>query len=161
METAVPGLYISRIQRTSVPRDLGPASIRPSNEFWPQLRTALSTSRFLTARHGVKYFMSGRSTDAIEGIYKKLQILICWALYTQKGHSTAKTFFQTIRQREARGHAMTSCSLTTPVSDGVSDTVLQSLFVSKSTSEITKVPLRPHPVSSMPPFVTPFGPSIL
>ena len=144
-----------------VPRDLGCLSIAQSDVFWFKLRTALSTNRYEGARLEIEELMSGWSSSAIYGIYKKLQVVMYWVINTDNAHTLPLGFFRQIRQREPCGQAVTSYLAAPAISAGLGDVILRSLFVGETSQQTTQVPLPPHLMSSVPPFVTPFGPSVL
>jgi len=133
-----------------VPLDSGPDSIVAAEEFWPKLEVALGpwadVKRFLATFGDVS-----RQTAAI-----RLQIMTFWALFTQKGHTTAKYFFSTIKSNQPLAPAVLNPTATVPTS--VIREILTSIFCPIIKPNSTQAA---HRSPQMPPFTSPFGPSVL
>ena len=132
-----------------VPKDLGIQSVISADKFWLKLHEALGqwpdVKRFLT------FFEGATDQKARAGLRARIQLVIFWALYTQKGHTTPKTFFATLRSREPM--ALPVLDPKAIVSQAAIEEVLRSIFCPDTQD--------PHLSMVMPPFVTPFGPSVL
>ncbi|MCJ1226247.1 hypothetical protein MMC12_002897 [Toensbergia leucococca] len=135
-----------------IPKDNGPTSLIHPDSFWPNLSKALGS----TSRTDVRLFLASGSPCIHNTAHKRLQLLIFWALFTQKGHTSAKTFLQTLQLREALAPALLDPKSAGAPAHAV-DKILTSLFCSSgiSTTDVD------HPADFIPPFVTPFGPSVL
>lgn len=73
----------------SVPRDMETASILGVVKFGAKLELALDPYF-----RDVKSFLGTISPLSRREFCKRVQIVVFWALYRQKGHATAQTFFQ-------------------------------------------------------------------
>lgn len=79
----------------NVPRDLGgPTSIVSADRFWPKLEDALGQWQEM------KRFLAGFDHASRRDVTPRLQAITFWALFTQKGHTTPKTFFVNVKLRE-------------------------------------------------------------
>lgn len=134
-----------------VPRDLSSASILPAETFWSSLQNVLGP------RDDVRtLFASFKYPDCLSMAHN-IQIIIFWALYTQKGHTTPKTFFATIKAREPLAPAILDPTATVPIKS--INEVLLSIFCPKR--QISVDTKDPHLSNSLPPFASPFGPSVI
>lgn len=79
----------------NVPRDMKTASILGVEDFWAKLEHALGPYF-----QDVKSFLNTFSLSSRQEVYRRVQIVVFWALYRQRGHATAQTFFQNIRLEE-------------------------------------------------------------
>ena len=133
-----------------VPQDLGPASILTADAFWAKLKKDHGhwddTRTFLAA---FKPFASLRVTD-------RIQLIIFWVLFRQKGHTTPKTFFETIKRQEPLASAV--LDPTVSLSSNIVRGILTSIFCP---APQTQGPDNPHLGSAIPHFASPFGPSVI
>ncbi|KAL8779387.1 MAG: hypothetical protein Q9194_001484, partial [Teloschistes cf. exilis] len=131
-----------------VPRDMGADSLLSSKRCWRKLGEALGQWQ------DVKRFLALFDTKAREAVVSRLQLVTFWALYTQKGHTTPKTFFTNIASREPLGLAVLDPAA--PLPEHMVKAVLMSIFC--DTARLNK---DMHLGRVMPPFATPFGASVL
>lgn len=132
-----------------VPRDIGPKSVLSPDGFWSRLGHVLGGWTDV-----VSFLETFDETSRVE-VVLRLQLLIFWALFTQKGHTTPKSFFATIRSREEFGLAVLDPTRSVP-EDAIRQ-ILHSIFCPKLSTECFKA----HPKNDVPPFVSPFGASVL
>ncbi|KAL8798729.1 MAG: hypothetical protein Q9182_006444 [Xanthomendoza sp. 2 TL-2023] len=138
-----------------IPSDVGLDSLIPSDKFWDKLEDALGHSS------DVQRFLTLFDPGAREEITSRLQLITFWALFTQKGHTTPKTFFANITAREPLAPAVLDPTAVLP-QDEVKKIML-SLFCDKVRLRNT-LPTESklsHLGTSMPPFASPFGASVL
>ena len=133
-----------------VPRDLSSSSILPAETFWTNLQKVLGR------RDDVRTFLASFQHPGCLSMAHNIQLIIFWALYTQKGHTTPKTFFATIKAREPLAPAILD-PMATVASKAVNE-VLLSIFCPKRQIQDTN---DPHLCSELPPFASPFGPSVI
>ncbi|KAL8692930.1 MAG: hypothetical protein Q9218_002131 [Villophora microphyllina] len=140
-----------------VPRDMGADSLLSSKGCWSKLEEALGKWQ------DVRRFLALFDSKAREAVASRLQLVIFWALYTQKGHATPKTFFTNIASREPLGLAVLDPTVqlgaSLPDSTCPPDEVkaiLMSIFLDKA-----RLKKDTHLGEVMPPFATPFGASVL
>ncbi|KAI4194622.1 MAG: hypothetical protein LQ350_007677 [Teloschistes chrysophthalmus] len=131
-----------------VPRDMGTDSLLLGKNYWGKLGEALGQWPDVTR------FLRLFDTKAREAVVSRLQLIIFWALYTQKGHTTPKTFFTNIASREPLGLAV--LDPTAPLPQDEVKAVLMSIFC--DTARLKK---DAHLGRVMPRFATPFGASVL
>ncbi|KAL8929142.1 MAG: hypothetical protein Q9172_000577 [Xanthocarpia lactea] len=138
-----------------IPRDLGIKSICSSSRCWSKLEDALGQ------RQDIQRFIGLFDINTRETVASRLQLIIFWAIYTQKGHTTPKTFFANIRSREPLAPAVLDPTATLP-QDEVNE-VLRSIFYDKARLErnLSGRTQKLHLGKEMPPFATPFGASVL
>ena len=154
-----------------VPRDLGRPSTVSASIFWAMLKKALGPWE------EVGLFFDSFSCAARWQMASRIQLFIFWALYLQNGHTMPKTFFATIKSREPLAPAALDPKAVT--SDTAVMDVLMSIFcpvrLSKSTREAshareteevkkdtTSKDVRDaRRCKELPPFISPFGPSVL
>ncbi|KAL2039975.1 hypothetical protein N7G274_007378 [Stereocaulon virgatum] len=151
-----------------VPRDLGLESLVPAGGFWARLEKALGPWE------DVKLFLTsfGRAARRQMGI--RIQLVIFWALYQQKGHTMPNTFFATIMSREPLASAALDPEAV--ISETAARDILLSIFCpvqrSKDKKEaadakdmdeatLSRKVHDPHSCQEAPPFISPFGPSVL
>ena len=136
-----------------VPRE-GTESVISADEFWFKLPNALGqwqdVKRFLT------FFEGKADQKARAALAARVQLVIFWALYTQKGHTTPKTFFAKIKSREPLALAILDPKATVP--QQAVEEILRSVFCPDTHIRASQ---DAHLSKFMPPFVTPFGPSVL
>lgn len=134
-----------------MPRDLGgPASIVPADRFWPKLEDSLGQWQ------DVKRFLSSFNHASRRDVTRRIQAITFWALFTQKGHTTPKTFFANVKSRE-------------PLAPAVLDperVLVEEPIIDDLTSIFCPTPqsgTEDHHGGGtiIPPFVSPFGPSVL
>jgi hypothetical protein len=97
-----------------------------------------------------------------EAIMPKVQLLLFWLLFTQKGHCTAQTFFTRMRSTHPLATTVLNPRLTLPTSS--CHAILQSIFLSDpATSPINPTESSRHidTTTSPIPFANPFGASVL
>ena len=134
-----------------VPRDLDSWSRLPAETFWINLQTVLGR------RDDVRTFLASFQYPGCLSMAHNIQLLIFWVLYTQKGHKTPKTFFATIKAREPLAPAILDPTATIP-SKAVNE-VLLSIFCPKR--QQIQDTHDPHLRNELPPFASPFGPSVI
>ena len=134
-----------------VPRDLSSASILPTETFWSTLQIVLSSLDDVNT-----LFASLKHPDCLPMAHN-IQLLIFWALYTQNGHTTPKTFFATIKAREPLAAAILDPTAAVPIK-AINEVLLSIFCPERETQEATK---DPHLSNSLPPFASPFGPSVI
>ncbi|MCJ1277537.1 hypothetical protein MMC21_005350 [Puttea exsequens] len=144
-------LIYAQSNAPAVPRDLGPASTISAQVFWSKLKLALGSLA------DVERFLTYLGTDTRDAVAERVQLLAFWALFAQKGHTTPKTFFANIKAREPLAPALLDPTATVP-HEAVQD-ILTSVFCTRPMNSMSNVLL--HLSEKMPPFVTPFGPSVL
>ena len=134
-----------------VPRNLGgPASVVSADKFWPKLEEALGQWQ------DVKRFLAGFDHASRRDVTPRLQTITFWALFTQKGHTTPKTFFANVKSREPLAPAVLDPEAIIAI--GHIMDVLSSIFCPTPQAG-SKAHFPDETV--MPPFVSPFGPSVL
>ncbi|KAL9582855.1 MAG: hypothetical protein Q9212_003054 [Teloschistes hypoglaucus] len=131
-----------------IPRDMGTDSLLSSKAFWKKLGEAIGQWQDVTR------FLALFDTKARAAVVSRLQLITFWALYTQKGHTTPKTFFSNIASREPLGLAVLDPAA--PLPQDEVKAVLMSIFC--DTARLKK---DAHLGRVMPPFATPFGASVL
>ena len=151
-----------------VPRDLGPESLVPAGGFWARLEKALGPWE------DVKLFLTSFGSAARRQMGIRIQLVIFWALYLQKGHTMPKTFFATIMSQEPLAPAALDPEAV--ISETAARDILLSIFCPvqqfKGRSEaadaedmdeatVSREANDPHSGKEEPPFISPFGPSVL
>ena len=131
-----------------VPRDMKAASILGVDGFWAKLEVTLDPYF-----HGIKSFLDTFTVASRREVYNRIQVVIFWALYHQNGHTTAQTFFRTIGLNKKLAPAVLNPMTTLP--DEEAEKMLRSIFVDARRNPIA------HQSNEPPPFVTPFGASVL
>lgn len=131
-----------------VPADLGQASILTETETFEQhVSVCLQQSCADTgSRSGV---------DVV--VMHKIQVLLFWLLYTQRGHCTAQTFFTRISHDEPLAAAVLDPKLTVPISEH--HNILLSIFAQHGATPINPSLANSH--NDLIPFANPFGASVL
>lgn len=132
---------------TNVPQDLGHTSVLDSMHFWQKLENVLATQQ------DGHEFLAGIPLSRRHEVCRRAQMVIFWAIFTQKEHVTAKGFFHKLLLREASAASLLDSASELPDQDTLQNT-LRSIFLEKGTSIDSA-----H--DGVPPFVTPFGPSII
>ncbi|KAH4104956.1 hypothetical protein HBH69_169130 [Parastagonospora nodorum] len=89
---------------------------------------------------------------------RKIQLILYWLLFTQKGHCTAQTFFT--RMRDAEPLATTVLSVQSPLPALAHYDTLLSIFASHN-AHLINAKLTACHVSAVVPFANPFGASVL
>ncbi|KAK4694811.1 hypothetical protein P7C71_g2829, partial [Lecanoromycetidae sp. Uapishka_2] len=143
-------LIYSQFNAPGIPKDLGSESLVPAKDFWPKLEAALGPWA------DIKRFLSTFGEDARRTVAIRLQIVTFWALFIQKGHTTPKYFFSTIKTHQPLAPAVLDPDATVP--NSAIQEVLTSIFCP---NRETSSDQRAHLGTEMPPFVSPFGPSVL
>ncbi|KAF2088256.1 hypothetical protein K490DRAFT_64933 [Saccharata proteae CBS 121410] len=140
-----------------VPKDLGANSslLNSVPIFWAKLAGLLSLEPELLAQWV--------PTDQ-ELIMRRVQVLLFWLVYHQKGHTTAKTLFAKLSEDQELAYAVlhTRADLpTNPASE-----ILRSIFRNHEIGaleefEEEKVQMKEIHMNGLCPFRTPFGPSVM
>lgn len=143
-------LIYNRFNAPGVPQDQGTGSIVSAEDFWPKLEVALGPWA------DVKRFLATFGHSARIAVTVRLQIVTWWALFTQKGHTTPKFFFSTIRSHQPLAPGVLNPTATLP--ESAIHGVLTSIFCPTMQSNSVQ---QAHLSTEMPPFVSPFGPSVL
>ncbi len=116
--------------------------------FWPKLENILGQSQ------EVKCFLTGFDHASRRDITPRLQAITFWALFTQKGHTTPKTFFANLKSREPLAPAVLNPEEV--IAEGPIIDNFISIFCPTRQAEYET-----HLGGAIPPFVSPFGPSVL
>ncbi|KAL8833795.1 MAG: hypothetical protein Q9170_004088 [Blastenia crenularia] len=130
----------------NIPRDMGDRSILDPKHVWEQLENILD-------RQEEREFLAKFPTRIRSEVCRRVQVIVFWAVFTQQNHITAKGFFQKVALREAVAPALLDSSSELP-DDHTLQSILRSIFLEDGQSVDSD-----H--STIPPFVTPFGPSII
>ena len=136
-----------------VPRDMyNSKSIVTPAEFGERLEDAIGN------RPDVRRFLSILSTGARVAMCRRIQLAVFWAVFTQQAHTTPKTFFRTIAEREPLAAVILGKSedLAVDVPEAPVLEVLTSIFREHG-AETDAI----HSDGKSPPFVSPFGASVL
>ena len=136
-----------------VPRDTyNRESIVTPADFWERLEEALGN------RSDVKRFLSIFTTGARMAMCRRVQLVVFWAIFIQKAHTTPKTFFHTIAEREPLAAVILGKSedLAINVPEAPVMAVLTSIFRNNG-PQVDAI----HSDDKSPPFVSPFGASVL
>ena len=136
-----------------VPRDTyNRESIVTPADFWKRLEEALGD------RSDVKRFLNIFTTRARMEMCRRVQLAVFWAIFTQVAHTTPKTFFHTIAEREPLAPVILGKSkdLAVNVPEAPVTEVLTSIF-RKHGPQVDAI----HSDDKSPPFVSPFGASVL
>ena len=132
-----------------MPQDLGgSASIVPADRFWPKLEDSLGQWQ------DVKRFLAGFDHASRRDVTPRIQAITFWALFTQKGHTTPKTFFANVKSRELLAPAVLDPEEV--IAEGPIIDDLTSIFCPQGGDEAHL-----GDETTLPPFVSPFGPSVL
>ena len=136
-----------------VPQDMcSSESIVTPPEFWNRLEDAMGNWP------DVKRFLSIFSTGAQTAMCRRVQLAVFWAIFTQQTHTAPKTFFRTIAEREPLAAVILGKSddLAADVPEAPVIEVLTSIFREHG-PETDAI----HGDDKSPPFVSPFGASVL
>ena len=131
-----------------IPKDQGYASILEPTKFWSHLEGELG------GWSDTKRFLSNFTPFLRQKITYRVQLVIFWALYYQKEHTSPKTFFQNIRLKEPLAQAVLNPAAV--LQESAAREVLCSIFCPPKPSSVII-----HSNDSGPPFASPFGPSVL
>ena len=101
--------------------------------------------------------LTGASSVTDKTVMHKIQILLFWFLFTQRGHCTAQTFFTRISHDEHLAPAVLDSNLSVPTSEY--QNILLSIFVQHDATLINPVQAASH--NTLIPFANPFGASVL
>ncbi|KAL8788907.1 MAG: hypothetical protein Q9213_001430 [Squamulea squamosa] len=148
-------LIYKEFNAAAVPKDIGGESLLSSGQFWNKLEDGLGHWQ------DIKRFLTLFNTQACEVVASRLQLVVFWALYTQKGHTTPKTFFANITSREPLAPALLDPTAALP--QGEVKAVLMSIFCDKARlrENMTTRMQDIHSGEAMPPFASPYGASVL
>lgn len=141
-------LIYEKFNASGVPKDQGHASILEPTKFWTKLEVGLGD------RSDTKRFLSNFAPFLRGKVTYRVQLVIFWALYCQKGHASPKTFFQNIQLKESLAPAALDPAAMLPQS-AVKE-ILCSIFCPPKPSSVID-----HSNSASPPFASPFGASVL
>ncbi|KAL8761734.1 MAG: hypothetical protein Q9184_002176 [Pyrenodesmia sp. 2 TL-2023] len=133
----------------NVPRDLGHQSVVTSSRFWLRLQDVLAS---LLGPHGTQ-LLAGIPGTSRPSACRRVQLVIFWAIFTQKEHVTAKGFFHKLLLREALAATVLNPTVKLPDEQLIQST-LRSIFIAEGQATDAA-----H--EGVPPFVTPFGPSVI
>lgn len=133
-----------------VPKDQGSESIVSAEDFWPKLEAALGPWV------DVRRFLSCFGDATRKSVSVRLQAVTFWALFNQRGHTTPKYFFSTMKTQQPLAPAILNPTTTIPIS--AVHEVLNSIFCPFMKLNSAQ---QAHMNAEMPPFVSPFGPSVL
>ena len=131
-----------------IPQDLGSASVIGAEEFWGRMEVLMGQqSEF-------KRFLGLFHPRSIPDAAERIQLLIFWFLSSNNSHTLPETFFQNIRLQEPMASGILDPFQVLPGRSG--HKTFKSLF-------LTERPIKSfyHPVHFVPPFVSPYGPSVL
>lgn len=125
-----------------VPKDQGAASVVSNTHTFEQRLAACI----------------GRTTlNDTNAVMRKVQLILFWLLFKQKGHCTAQTFFSRLRETEPLATAVLDPRLTIPETE--SRNILLSIFAMQQSELINVDAAKKH--SSLVPFANPFGASVI
>jgi hypothetical protein len=96
-------------------------------------------------------------TEDKQKVMRKIQVILFWLIYKQKGHCTAQSFFNRINHEEHLATAVLNPSLSVPESE--LRTIVLAIFAMQDAELIDPDAAKIHCV--VVPFKTPFGPSVL
>ena len=131
-----------------VPKDQGHASILEPTKFWSNLEAVLG------GWSDTKRLLSNFAPFLRQKVTYRVQLVIFWALYYQKEHTSPKTFFQNIQLKEPLAQA--ALNPASVLQESAAREILCSIFCGPKPSSVII-----HSNSSGPPFASPFGPSVL
>lgn len=97
------------------------------------------------------------SIDDGSSVMRKVQLILFWLLFKQRGHCTAQTFFSRLRETEPLATAVLDPKLTIPETEARH--VLLSIFVVQDAELINADAAKQH--TCLIPFANPFGASVL
>ncbi|KAH7395136.1 hypothetical protein DE146DRAFT_97073 [Phaeosphaeria sp. MPI-PUGE-AT-0046c] len=126
-----------------VPRDRGTASLVVNAE---------------TFKDRLAACIKNVDLDGGEAVRCKVQLILFWLMFKQKGHCTAQTFFTRIRETEPLAAAVLSSDIDVPASEY--KTTLLSIFASQNTNLINTLEAARH-TTAMVPFANPYSASVL
>ncbi|KAJ4366055.1 hypothetical protein N0V95_000282 [Ascochyta clinopodiicola] len=131
-----------------VPVDRGEASILDDVESFKQRLTAC-------LKQGSAPGTPGSGIDAT--VMRKIQVILFWLIFTQRGHCTAQTFFTRTRHDQHLAPAVLDPNLTVPTSSY--QQILLSMFAKHEADVINPNQAVLH--NTVVPFANPFGASVL
>ena len=135
-----------------VPRDLlSPNSLVSVESFWTSLQHVLGPYADVVRFLGL-FNKQLRSQDLV----CRIQLVVFWALFTQKGHTTPKTFFANLKIREPLAPAVLDLKAEAPCK--AMNEILLSIFCPNADSNALR---KTHDTGPLPPFVSPYGASVL
>ncbi|KAF2146774.1 uncharacterized protein K452DRAFT_282973 [Aplosporella prunicola CBS 121167] len=147
-------MVYSEFNADLVPVDFGgeESIVTSTDKFWAAL------SAFLKA--DTELLKDWEQADQLR-IMPRVQLLLFWLIYHQKGHTSAKTFFHKLQNEQPLAPSV--LSINTPLSTSAIEPTLLSIFRQHDASD--------HPTTiandgnihatAVVPFATPFGPSVL
>ncbi|KAF9694491.1 hypothetical protein EKO04_007541 [Ascochyta lentis] len=131
-----------------VPVDHGEASILDDVETFKQ-RLTVCLTRTSTGSD------PGSGVDTM--VMRKIQVLVFWLLFNQRGHCTAQTFFTRIRHDQDLAPAVLDPNLSVPTTSY--HQILLSIFAKHDADFINPTQADSH--NTLIPFANPFGASVL
>ncbi|KAF2492077.1 hypothetical protein BU16DRAFT_491412 [Lophium mytilinum] len=133
-----------------IPKDLGGSQslVREPEQFWVQLLACLSQE--------VELLDAWMPEEQLK-IMGRIQILVYWLLSEQKAHTSAQNFFKNTRHNHPIATAVLDPQSALPAA--VVAAILLAPFLSEDRQDINPELVAIH--SGLPPFSTPFGPSVL
>ncbi|KAI9654704.1 MAG: hypothetical protein M1831_005291 [Alyxoria varia] len=135
-----------------VPKDLGQDSLARSDQVWEMLMYAVDGHQWADIRNFLK--MCQCDSDAY--LIERVQMATFWVLYTQKNHSSPKTFFANLKSREPL--AMTVLDTTSTFLKQAVQGALLSIFCQTKRGDEAFIL---HDAIGITPFMSPYGPSVL
>ncbi|OAL03835.1 hypothetical protein IQ06DRAFT_291494 [Phaeosphaeriaceae sp. SRC1lsM3a] len=126
-----------------VPRDRGTASL---------------VVNAATFKERLAACITGVDIEGGEAVRCKVQLILFWLMFKQKGHCTAQTFFTRMRETEPLAAAVLSPDIDVPASEY--KTTLLSIFASQNNNLINTLEAARH-MTTMIPFANPYGASVL
>jgi hypothetical protein len=94
----------------------------------------------------------------VESVMPKIQLILFWLLFKQKGHCTAQTFFTRLRETEPLATTVLNPRLSLPTPS--CHATLLSIFISQDATPINPSESTRHITTTIP-FANPFGASVL
>jgi hypothetical protein len=110
-----------------------------------------------TFRHRLSACIPGLPTFS-DSMMSRVQLILFWLIFTQKGHCTAQTFFKRRLDQDPLATTVLNPHLAIPVTE-VHKTLL-SIFTSHSATPINPTEASRH-IAATVPFANPFGASVL
>ena len=146
-----------------VPQDLGSSSLLPADKFWEKLpevlggwkevRDFLATT--MEQSMAPQFYTQQRRIE----LCRRVQLVIFWAAFMQKGHMSPKTFFHTVRQREPLAPSVLDGLMGSSVA--ISEHLIMETLTSIFWSSVGQSGDDVHDYDKIAPFASPFGPSVL
>lgn len=129
------------------PQDHGSASLVTVDMFWSSLKEIMGNSL------GMERFLQLFSRSAKRRSYKRVQIIAFWALHNRSFYTPPRDYFQRILDNLPLEPDV--FEVTNELPESSVDQVLLSLFCPRNR------PKSAHSIDFVPPFVSPWGPSVV